>query len=357
MQVLTLIKHLDRSAVQPYLCLLDGEDETSRSLEPADCPVMRLGSYALRSPKIVGAAIRFARFLRRERIDILQVYFIQSATFGVTIGRLAGTRHVLRVRNNIGHWVSPRMRRRFRWVNRLVSKVITNSEAGRSAVIGQEGISPEAVIVLENGVDFTLYPKCPRASRSSRSGAKRVGVVANLRRVKGLDILLRAAATILETDRDVQFLIAGDLDGEDATRCELERLACDLGISQSIHFLGRVTDVPSFLTTLDVATLCSRAEGTSNALIEYMAAGLPIVATSVGGNGALIQDELDGILVPPEDPDRLASGILSLLQDPALSARLAEAAYHSIRRRYGNESIGKKYESFYRSLMATSAHE
>jgi glycosyltransferase involved in cell wall biosynthesis len=349
MQVLSLIGHLDRRVIQPYLCLLDGADPLSRSLEPADCPVLRLGVFAIRSPRGILGAWRFARFLRRERIDILQVYFIQSATFGALIGRLAGVRHVLRVRNNIGHWVNARMHGRFRWVNRLVTAILTNSQAGRQAVIDQERVAAESVVVVENGVDFARFPSRPDPERFHRRGIKRVGIVANLRRVKGLDVFLEAAARVVALDPDVTFLVAGGEDGEDL-RGELDRQAAALGLSGRVEFLGRLADVAAFLQTLDVAILSSRAEGTSNALIEYMAAGLPIVATAVGGNLALIRDEVDGLLVPPDDPDRLGAAITRLLHDPEAAARLAVAAHAAVRARFAAGAPARDYEQLYRDL-------
>src|SRR5207245_11728690 len=89
-QLLALIHHLDRSQVQPTLCLLDGEDETSRALEPKDCPVLRLGVKRLTHPLTLAKAWKLLRFLRRQRIDVLQVYFLDSTYLGVIVGRLAG---------------------------------------------------------------------------------------------------------------------------------------------------------------------------------------------------------------------------------------------------------------------------
>jgi glycosyltransferase involved in cell wall biosynthesis len=355
MQLLSLIRHLDRRVVEPHLCLLDGENEVSRALEPTDCPVLRLGIRSFRSATALGQAWRFFRFLRRERIDVLQVYFFDSATFGAVVGRLAGVRQILRVRNNIGHWANQKNLKRFRWVNRLISAILTNSDAGRKAAIAQERVPSQMVLLLENSIDFDRFPASPNVGRFGCSNPKRVGIVANFRKVKGLDVFLDAAARIRAADADVQFLIAGDHDGED-TRPELDRQVESLGLSEHVKFLGRVADVPSFLDGLDVAVLSSRAEGTSNALIEYMAAGLPIVASAVGGNLALIRDGIDGILVPPDDPDRLASAVTRLLRNPAEAAGLAGAAYSSIRERFGSGGPAKTYERLYLNLRLANGH-
>src|ERR1019366_9317710 len=106
-QLVALIARLDRARVQPYLCLLRGDGEASRALEPAHRPLWRLGVRSLCRPATIVQAMRFIRFLRRERIDVVQAYFPDSAYFGLPAARLAGVPHRLRTRNNLGHWLSP----------------------------------------------------------------------------------------------------------------------------------------------------------------------------------------------------------------------------------------------------------
>src|SRR6266545_7503864 len=105
-QLLALIRELDRSQVRPSLVLLDGEDDLSRALEPADCPVIRLGVRKLFSPKAVAAARRLRAFWREQRPDVLQVYFLDAAYLGAPLAKLCGVKKVLRVRNNLGYWLT-----------------------------------------------------------------------------------------------------------------------------------------------------------------------------------------------------------------------------------------------------------
>src|SRR5262249_30161112 len=151
-------------------------------------------------------ALRLVRFLRRERIDVLQVYFPESTYFGVPLGWLAGVPHIVRTRNNLGYWMTPWHRRLGRFCNRFARVTVANSEAARQAVTADEGLAPERVIVLENGVDLERFARC----REARPRARRVGVVANLRPVKGLDVFLRAAAEVARCHPDVTFAIAGE---------------------------------------------------------------------------------------------------------------------------------------------------
>jgi hypothetical protein len=125
-QLLALIRHLDRRRVWPYLCLLRGDKPMSQALEPDDCPILRLHVGALRHPGTLFKAGRFLRFLRRERIDVVQAYFPDSSYFGIPVAWLAGVKHRLRTRNNIGHSQTP-LHRRLGWVlNVFTTRTIAN---------------------------------------------------------------------------------------------------------------------------------------------------------------------------------------------------------------------------------------
>jgi hypothetical protein len=131
-QLLALIQRLDRRRVQPYLCLLHGESDESRALEPEDCPVLRLDVASLRHPGTLVRAWRFARFLQRERIDVLQAYFPDSTYFGVPAAWLAGVPRIVRTRNNLGYWMTPWHRRLGRLCNRVADVLVVNCEAALS---------------------------------------------------------------------------------------------------------------------------------------------------------------------------------------------------------------------------------
>src|SRR5579885_1419512 len=159
-QLLALIRELDRTRVEPSLVLLDGEDDLSRSLEPADCPVLRLGVKRLLGPGAVRAAGRLAGFWRRQRVEVLQVYFLDSAYFGVPLARWCGVPKVVRVRNNLGYWLTRKHRVLNRLTARFVDATVTNTEAGKQALVA-EGEPAERVAVLENGVDLGRFDGFP----------------------------------------------------------------------------------------------------------------------------------------------------------------------------------------------------
>jgi glycosyltransferase involved in cell wall biosynthesis len=348
-QLLALIRHLDRSRVRPQLCLLDGMSEESRAMEPEDCPVLRLGVRRLRSRHSVRQLQAFVRHLRSERIDILQLYSHRdSAVIGCAAGRLAGVRHILRVRNNLGHWMTPVDRWLFRVLNWVITGTLTNCLAGRVAAIEQEHIRPDTIVVIENGVDTGSFADAEREHPARSDRPPTVGLVANLRAVKGVDVFLEAAAVVRRDFPEARFLIAGD--GEE--RQALEQRASRPDLAGSVTFLGRVREIPAFLQGLDVAALSSRAEGLSNALIEYLAAGVPVVATAVGAASELIDDGVHGRLVPPGDPAAFAAAVSGLLRDPARARALGQAGRDRIGQRFDPQARARKFAELYRQVVS-----
>jgi glycosyltransferase involved in cell wall biosynthesis len=348
-QLLALIRELDRRRVDPTLVLLDGEDDLSRALEPADCPVLRLGVRKLMSVSAARAAARLRSFWRVTRPDVLQVYFLDAAYLGVPVARLCGIPKVLRVRNNLGYWLTRKHRLLGRALRPLVDATLTNTDAGKQALVENDGLSPDRVVVLENGVDTTRFNRFMFPDTSKRR--VRVGCVANLRPVKNIDGLMRAAKPALEQFPQLVFEVAGE--GEQ--RAELERLHAALGLGNRFVLRGSVPDVPGFLRTVDIAVLPSHSEGMSNALLEYMSAGRAVIATDVGANARLVQHGSSGLIVPPGDPAALVDAIGQYLATPLRAAAYGAAARRRVEAEYSRDSMARRFENFYRHFCLTTS--
>jgi L-malate glycosyltransferase len=344
-QLLALIHSLDRSRVQPHLCLLDGHDSFSRSLEPDNCPILRLGLRSLLGRASLSALTRLRRFWRQNRIDVLQTYFLDSTYFGVPLARLCGIHKVVRVRNNLGHWLTNGHRRLGRWMGRMADVTLTNSESGKRALVEAEKLHPEKIVVLENGVDLARFPN-PAPPDTGRN-IVRVGAVANLRPVKNVDGLIRAAARMCDQFPQLQFEVAGE--GEQ--RPQLERLIAEHGLEGRFSLLGSLDDIPAFLGRLDIAVLCSHSEGMSNALLEYMASGRAIVATDVGANGQLINSGIHGLIVPPNDEPVLQSAIAELVNRPESATAMGKAARERVEAEFSRRAMVRRFDEFYEGLV------
>jgi glycosyltransferase involved in cell wall biosynthesis len=344
-QLLALIGQVDRQRVQPALVLLRGESLASQALEPRDCPVLRLGVGRLRDPQTALRGWQFLRFVWEFRPDVVQTYFPDSSYFAVPLARVAGVPHVVRTRNNIGHWV----RRMDRWLGRmlnpLVSATIANCHAARDVLLRDERPHPARVHVLENGVDLDRFLTIAPPAGPART----VGGVANLRPIKGLDVLVQAACQL----PGLRFHIAGE--GEQRAQLQQTIEAHRLPFSLP----GACRDIPGFLSTIDIAVSCSRAEGLSNAILEYMAAARPIVATAVGATPELIRHGQEGLLVASDNPSELAQAIAYLRDHFPLARAMGLAARRRAIQHYSRQSMIRRFEAFYARLVQgrTNTHE
>lgn len=343
-QLVALINHLHRGRVQPSLVLLDGEDDLSRALEPADCPVVRLGVRKLLSRGGVQAAARLRAYWRETRPEVVQTYFQDSTYFGVPVARAAGVRSVVRVRNNLGYALTRRDRIAGRVIRPLVSRFLTNTAAGRDVILAGDGFAADRVVVLENGVDTHRFNRFLLPDTTKKR--VRVGCVANLRAVKNIDGLMRAAKLLLDRHPCLVFEVAGDGEQREA----LERLHAELGLGDRFVLRGSVADPAAFLRTVEVAVLPSHSEGMSNALLEYMAAGRAVVATAVGANPTLIDSGKNGLIVPPNDPAALADAVISYLSRPLMAAAFGAAARRKVEAEYSRATMTRRFEDFFHEL-------
>jgi glycosyltransferase involved in cell wall biosynthesis len=167
--------------------------------------------------------------------------------------------------------------------------------------------------------------------------------VANLRPVKNIDGLIRAAARLRDSQSRLRFEVAGD--GEQ--RAELDALIRQHALSEVFSLVGSVNDVPNFLMRQDIAVLCSHSEGMSNALLEYMAAGRAIIATDVGANAKLIEHEKSGLIVPTGSENALAEAITWLLDHPQEANAMAVTARQKVVTEYSREAMVRRFEAFY----------
>ena len=348
-QLLALIREVDRTKVSPSLVLLDGEDDLSRALEPADCPLLRLGVRRLFSLSAARAAGHLRAFWSEHRPDVLQVYFLDAAYLGAPVAKLCGVKKVVRVRNNLGYWLTPRHRTLGRLVRPFVDATLTNTEAGRQSLVEREGHREDRVVVLENGVDTSRFNRFMLPDTSKKR--VRVGCVANLRPVKNVDGLMRAAKAALDRHPHLVFEVAGEGEGED--RAALERLHGELGLGDRFILRGSVADVPAFLRSVEIAVLPSHSEGMSNALLEYMSAGRAVIATDVGANATLVRDRKDGLIVAPRNESALVEAIGELLAHPVRAAGYGASARRRVESEYSRDAMRRRFEEFYSGLVRT----
>jgi L-malate glycosyltransferase len=280
----------------------------------------------------IRTARKLLRFIKDERVDIVHTFFPSSDLWGGAVARLSRGPALISGRRDMGILRKPAHRIAYRAFRDMFDCVLANSEEVRQYSIEQDGLDPERVETIYNGLDFGASHAGSKMADSGpdfdlESASHVVTTVANLRRIKGLDTFIRAAAIVCRKFPSAAFVIAGALDpAEPELRAELESLSQSLGVAGNVRFVGGVSEVSSLLIQSDVFCLLSNSEGFSNALIEAMGYGLPCVATRVGGNAEAITDHESGFLVEKQDPAAAASRILQLLDNKDLSRTVGKRA-------------------------------
>ncbi|PYO27018.1 MAG: glycosyltransferase family 1 protein, partial [Candidatus Rokuibacteriota bacterium] len=213
------------------------------------------------------------------------------------------------------------MKRRVqRVICRLADCIVANAEAVKRWLV-DEGYDERRITVIHNGIDAAPYGKTAADGRLHQElglppGAPLIAVLCRLSPIKGLEYFLEAATTLAASVPEARFLIVGEADAQDAEyRRRLEAYADRLGLGRRVVFTGLRLDVPAVLDEVAVSVLPSLSEGLSNVLLESMAAGVPVVATRVGGNPEAVEEGVTGLLVPPRDAAGLAGAIARVLED------------------------------------------
>lgn len=275
---------------------------------------------SFKSPSFPLSVFWLARFLRRNRIQILQCFDFYSNVLGALAGRLARVSMVITSRRHIGNFMS----RQKIWLEgvafRLSDHVLTNCRAASDVLVNSGLVKPGKIRVIYNGIDLARYDRLPDLRHT---GQPVVGMVANFRPAKDHACFLRAAALVAREHPTVRFVLIGAR----TQNPEVQETCSELRISHRTNLMGEQppSRIPEMLSSFSVSVLTSHGEGLPNAVLESMAAGIPVVATAVGGCRELIVDGVTGFLIPPGDSQALAEKILFLLRNPDVAQQMGRA--------------------------------
>jgi glycosyltransferase involved in cell wall biosynthesis len=314
------------------------------------CAIYVLGLQRTYDWTAVRGAFAFRKFLSTERVEIVQTFFESSDLWaGFVAKAMAGTRLVWS-RRDMGILRGRKHALAYRMMAGLPDAVFAVSEQVRKHCIEVDGLDPDRVETVYNGVDLAHRASNPMPL--NRADKMVVTTVGNIRRVKGHDLLVHAAAALVPRFPGLEFSVAGAV-LEPEYFAELEGMVRSLGLAGRFTFLGPVADTQAHLAAADIFVLPSRSEGFSNAILEAMAAGLPVVATDVGGNAEAVQNGESGTIVPPENVDALTDAIAAILSAPERARSFGRAGKDIVQRRFSNEAMLQRVVRFYRRLLDT----
>lgn len=319
-QALQLLRQLRQTGeCNVHLACL--QDRGSLRVEAEQLDIGEIHEYPLTSFYNLNFARQLRKlvaYLKEKQIDVVHAHCFYTNIFGMTGAFLAGVPARITSKGETG-LRTPMQNLVERISFRLAHRVIANCLVVQNQLIN-EGVNPKRVIQHYNGLDLDrlkvsdgLTQSAARAMFGLPQDSRRfVTIVANLRNpVKDHPMFLRAAARVRAAVPDAAFIIAGE--GE--LMPGLQRLASELGIAEDVHFVGRCDDVASLLFASNVGVLSSKSEGFANAILEYMAAGLPVVATNVGGAREAIIEGETGYIVSSGDDETMAARIIQVLAD------------------------------------------
>jgi glycosyltransferase involved in cell wall biosynthesis len=360
-QLIDLAARVDRQQFHPIIYCFAARGPLADDAKRAGVEVRSADLRGLRPWKhpvqLLWRTLKMVRELRSLRPDILHALLFHAYTIGAFLSPLIGARVFVSSRRSLGHFKARRRAALLieRAANRFATVIVANSEAVRRDVLIQEGLAAERVIVIHNGIDVAPFAGCQgelvRREIGISSDAQVVGVLANFISYKGHEYFLAAWRKIRTAYPHAVAIFVGD----GRTRHRVERLAAELRLASGVRFLGNRLDVPMVLASIDILVHPSEQEGFSNAILEGMAAGRPVIATDVGGNAEAVVQEETGLLVPSGDPAALAAAIERLLASPETGRAFGKAGQRRVEREFGMDRMTRAYERLYIDVLRTKA--
>ena len=354
--LLDLVKHHDRFRYLPEVAAMHGRGIYAPAFEEAGIPIHSLSPGKF-PPLYVP---NFLRLMREGKYDILHFHLFGANLCAKPLAILAGHRGIIvhDQCNDASRDQSPALLVADALANRGASRVIAVSESVRRYLMAHEDLAESKVEMIPNGIDASMFSP---ANELERAGAREnwgipakafvVGGVGRLVAQKNFGVFLRVAAQILAGHPGVIFVIAGTGPQEEKLRDEADAL----GISANIRFLGHVSDRVRLYQALDALLMTSDFEGTPMTLLEALASGLPVVASSVDGIAEVCTDGRDALLAPPRDVEKFTTALDKVIQGGGLRLQLGAKARETILERYEISGLTRKIEAIYDEVLSEQA--
>jgi len=271
------------------------------------------------------------KHLRDTRPQVVHTFFPIANVLGVVAARIANVPAIYSSRRDYGEWMTPRYLAATRLANRFVTAIIANSKRVADLTCTRERLSAARVRVIHNGIDLTPFAELSRSVATAHAlaipdQAPVIGLVANYRPMKRHETLVRALPLVLRQHPDAHVLFVGANMTPEDIESRVRALSEHLGVEENVHQVHADGNVTDYLGLIDIGINCSEGEGLSNAIMEYMAAGIPVIAADSGGNPDLVTHERNGLLFALDDHEALAGAINALISAPALRRSLASKA-------------------------------
>ncbi|HTN43416.1 MAG TPA: glycosyltransferase [Nitrospiria bacterium] len=335
-------------AQRGHYCIVAGQPD-SPLLSRAAGKGLRTEAVAMPSEWSLPAVWTLSEILKRERIQVIHMHTSHACTLGGWAARLAGVpARIISRRVDFSVRSNPLRKMKYQWG---VDRILAISEGVRNVLLA-DGLDPNRIEVVRSGIDPRPFdPDYPpgeaRRELGIPEGSPVIGCVAHFADHKGHRYLIEAAVRVAAAVPDVRFLLVGE--GE--LRPAIELQIKDLGLERHVVLTGFRNDVPRLLAAMDIVVLSSHLEGLGTSLLDAMAMARPVVATRVGGIPEMVEDGLNGRLVPPRDPAALAEALIMLINRPEERKRLGRAGRTRMLQTFSAEAMVAATEAVYRKVL------
>lgn len=346
--VLNLCSFIDKNEFEPFIASLIGSGELMKQAKEAGIPSRHL---EFSNPVSLSGIIRLIRLIREWKIDIVQIHGLRADSIARWAVKLGGAKAVISTIHSIDPWR--------KWQHILVDKItapfvdhyVAVCNAAAKVSIEREGLRSDNVTVVYIGVPDLIIPREQsdniKEKLSITKNSPVVGILANLRDMKGHRYVIEALPELRHEFPDIVFLFAG----RDDSNGEIREYAEKLGVSDSIRFLGFWKNPAELFAVMDMFLLPSDWEGLPVSIIEAMNAGVPVIASRVGGIPELIWDGEDGILIRPKSPEDIKKSITLLVRDWALRATIIKNADAKAQSTFHVKTMVNRMELIFKELL------
>ena len=354
-QLLKLIENLLKKNIDVTMAVFRHTNYSQSGKFP--CPIEELKISKMASIRTIFTLIKYSNRLRKNDRRIVHIFFNDASIIAPVFLKLFGLK-VIVSRRDMGFWYSRIILAVLRINSFLIDSLVVNSSAVKELVHCKEKVTRKKIRTIYNGYDISPCDESAEAVdgklKEELRNKKIVGIVANLRPLKRIDDLIKAFSLISEKHQSAFLVIIGEDLEKSHGRGLMEtmvNLTKSLGIESRTYFLGKVEKALPIIEYFTVGVLCSESEGFSNAIIEYMVCGKPVICTNVGGNTEIVKNDENGYLYNLGDIEALAHLLDRVLSDDSLCNKLGNNGRNLVKKKFSIDSMVSEHMNLYRSLL------